>query len=439
MGLAAAFFAVAHRRRMRLAGVLSVVAMLVLMGGAGAARAQEQAETGRAVVVRHASFGDAASFLTPVGRRSLDDYARLLNMTPEQVEAMRALHEGYRAEFQTVQEEIRTAMGEAQRRAAEEGDFTVFSGRQFTARMRQLNERAAQSERVFYEDLRALLTPAQQERWHRVERHRRRETLMRFGLVSGQTVDLVRMLAAMRIDPAAVPGLEDQVERYEADLDRALQEMVRFQAEQQQVNPEDFDVTDFSRMGEMMQKAQEMMKQLAERARAIRDVNRRHFRAMQALLPDSERGRFEAEFNRRCFPRVYRESYPSRIIAAAEAFSDLTPEQRQALREVKETYGRELEAANRRWAAAIEELDEQGGPMANMMSLFSGGGRGGAVGEARRARRELDNATREKVFAILTPAQKERLPAEPREPQGFAAWGELGGFDIQVLEDSDGP
>jgi Spy/CpxP family protein refolding chaperone len=404
--------------RSRCSPVGVLLALMVVLLGWAAPPARAQMGMGM----------DAADFSVPVNRRSLEDYVRILSLNGEQKDALKSLYEGYMAAHAEAMKEMRKTMQEAQEKAADTGDFRVFQ-KELPKKMRAVGERVEQNEKNFYEDSKALLTGEQQESWPKVERHRRREKGLRFGFISGQSVDLVRVVNALKLDPASVPGLADQIDRYEADMDRAIVAFERFGKDQEK-RQEEFADFDMSKMGEMMAKAKEMMKQALEIGKGMRDVNRQYARTIKPLLPEEQRPKFDAEFNRRAYPRIYRESYVSRALGSASGFADLTAEQRSQISEMKAEYQRELASANRAWALATEAREEKtGGQFMEMMDMMGGGGANQDVkdvaNKAHDDRKELDRRFKEKLLALLTEEQKGRLPEEKKEAGGMFGMGDF--------------
>jgi len=411
-------------RRTKLSAL--VLAVLVLIGLVPAARAQ----MGMGM--------DPSQFSAPINRRSLDDYAKLLSLTPDQKDALKSLYDSYVASHAETMKEMQKVFSDAQEKMQDTGDMKVFQ-KEMPKKMQAIGAKVEKLETGFYEDAKALLSADQQANWPKVERHRRREKGLRFGFLSGQAVDLVRVVNALKVDPATVPGLADQLDRYEADMDRAIAAFEKFGKEQEK-RQEEFADFDMSKMQEMMTKVKEMMKQMLEISKGMRDVNRQYARTIQPLLPEDLRPKFEAEFNRRAYPRVYRESYVTKALGAAAGFNDLSAEQKQQIGEMKAEYVREVDAANKRWASATDDReDKTGGQFMEMMDMWGGGGGNEGVKDAANKahddRKDLDKRYKEKLLALLSEDQKGRLPEEKKEQNGM--FGMMGGEDFMAVPDEE--
>lgn len=408
----------------RLCGVLAAV--LVLVGLTPGAAAQFMGGP------------DPTSFVTPISRRSLDDYAQILSLTPEQKESVKALHEGYTAAHAEARKEMSKAYAAAMEKVQETQDWQVLQ-KELPRQMRAIGETIEKLEKGFLDDVRALLDARQDEKWVRVERHRRRENGTRMAMVSGQGVDLVRVLNTLKIDPAAAPELQDSVERYEADMDRAIAAMQGFQKEQE-AKYADFEI-DMSKMQELMKEGERMLREMVERARALRDVNRQYARLIESALAEEQRPAFRAEVNRRTYPLVYRESWESKAISAALGFNDLAADQRSALTALTADYRSEAEGLNREWASAVQAQENKTGGQALEWTAMMGGQDEetrrvkAETNRARAARKDLDKRIRTKLMAILTEGQQDRLPEERKAPAGLP----MGGGDFfGVPEDDEG-
>jgi hypothetical protein len=404
-------------------------AILVLIGWGADARAQ---------------FGagmDMGQFAAPISRRSLEDYGKLVNLTADQKEAVKSLYDAYTAAHAEVQKEMTKTFQEVAEKAQDTGDFKVYQ-KELPKKMQALNERMEKLEKGFYDDAKALLTTEQQASWSRVERHRRREKGLRFGFISGQSVDMVKVVDALKLDPKSVPGLTDEVEHYEADMDRAIQAFEKFGKDQEKEQAKWAEDFDMSKMAEMMEKAKSVMTQMLDIGKGMRDVNRQYQRTILPLLPEDQREKFEAEFNKRAYPRIYREGYPSKALAAAAGFNDLTADQSKTIAEMKAEYAREVAATSKKWALATQEReDKTGGQMMEMMSMMGGGGGDESVKEAankaREDRKDLDKRYKEKLLALLNEGQRDRLPEEKKEPGGM--FGMAGGDFFMPPDDEPEP
>ncbi len=361
------------------------------------ALAQEQ----RIVTSGRVSIG-GGSGAGAISRASVERYAVMLGLDETQLAAALTMHEGYMAQVKEARAELRRGMEEA-RRAAEEADDRgglMESINKASSTMRTTSETL---ERTFMDDLRAILTEAQSERFVRVERARRREVAAREATVSGEAVDLGRVIAVAAPGFAA-PELAEAMDSYELELDRLIQ-----------ARPEPMAMGGGPGGGMPIdiEKMQATMKERSEAGKKIAEANDRHARKIEALLPEEARAAFRREFDRQAFPRVFREPAVMKDVAAAAALDDLTPEQRTQVAEIRDSYERDARVINERWSNAIREQESAGGSGAfaggGGIVMISSGDEPEALVEARKARRELDEKTKERLESAMSEKQRERL------------------------------
>lgn len=371
---------------------VSVVGLLAL--GAAPASAQPR---GGPMGGPMGGMGGGDMMVPGISSTDLERYAKFLSLTPEQTEASKALLEGYQSEFERAAKTMREASDAAREEFRETRDVGVWQD--LRPKMEAFRAQRDRLEQSLMGDVKTLLSPEQGERWPRIERMRRRDGTLRRGFMSGESVDVARLVEEAKVSPEALAALEPVIEQYEAELDKALQE--RNQIYEDAMN----QGMGLWRQGDM-QGMQALLEKGREAAIKVRDINRRYARQAQGLLPEDAKPAFDAAFRERSFPRVYRQSYAARALDLAKAFEDLTPEQRTGLDDLRQSHARDAAVANQKWAAAIEE-NERSQTIADMMGM--GGGNDG-VRSARTARRDLDERALEKLRQLLTPEQVKRLP-----------------------------
>lgn len=379
-------------------------------------------------------FGPGAGAAAGISKASLDRYAAILGLSAEQKETAAALHEAYAQDRAAASRDMQAQVASL-RGGVHDGDASALV-EQIPVLMRRHAERAAAIEKQFIDDLRALLTAEQGDRWPRVERLRRREQWLRAGPggfgpgagVSGSTVDLVMLVEALRLSDADRARLADTLEEYEQGMDRVLQERDRAAAEERARAADGPLALDPDAL-------RALTKSQHEQAMKVREVNQRYARVLASLLPDDQRAAFEEQFRARSFRAVYGESAASRRLAAAERLDDLTPQQRERLAQIRDAYRRAARPLNDRWAAAQEQAENEGRFAGFPMMLPFGQSAPPAddpLAAARQARRDLDRQTAEQIDELLTAEQRARLPAD--RARRFAG----GGGPMMFLAD-DGP
>lgn len=357
--------------------------------------------------------GMMGQMMTPaLSARDLDRVVASLGLNDEQKAAVKVLHEGFAEEMRTALENVRKQTETIRDEFRDTQDPEVFQ------KMRPIMEKARDARRKadeqFMNDVKAVLTPAQAEKWPSAERAMRRVTTVRRGLMSGERVDLIQVVDELKLDGESAASVKPILDAYEMDLDRELIQRNKQYEEGLDRMAQLRDAGDFEGIQEVIAKGREASVK-------VRDVNRRYARQIEGQLPEASREAFQAEFKRQSFPEVYRETNAARSLDAAVGFADLTPEQKDQVLAMRESYRRSLAATNDKLAAAIEE-NEMNFDVRRM-------GRGqqdeNPANDIRRDRRDLDRTTIEKLRAVLTDAQKERLPqAERGGPDGGGRGGQ---------------
>jgi hypothetical protein len=362
--------------------------------------------------------GGGDLFGPPVTTRDLETYVKFLGLTREQQETARALVEGVTAEYQPLARSVRDRMEQIREEFRETRDPSVWQG--MASRWAEVRAARKKIEESFANDLKAILTPEQAEKWPAVERAQRRTKTLPRGLMSGERVDLIGLVDRLGLSEEAAAALRETLEQYEADLDRELVRRNEFMEKAMEQGP--------SLMQSFQEGDTEKLQQLFEKGREasarVRDVNRRYQRLIEGLLPEDKRAVFAEDFRRESFPMVYRPSFAARTLDAAEQLPDLDESQKAALADIRASFTREQGAINTRMQAAIEDL-EKNVNVDNMFARFNDP----AMREMRDAKRQLDEQTIEKVNKVLNEAQRTRLPerdARGEGGRGFRRGGEAG-------------
>ena len=389
--------------------------------------AQEVAFSGPGGFVNLSGFDSEA----PLTSMDVERYGRLLGFDEAQLEAARTLADGAKAEWRAAMDKQREESEAVRAEFEKNRDPSVF-----TSRMPNIARETAQLrvrlEESLAADFKTLATDEQLARWDAVARTMRRDRTMSRGRLGGESVDLVRLSEELNLAAHGGAELVETLGRYEVALDRELVER-----------------------NELMDKARGLMGgpdamnnpeflQVREKARqarlAVKSINESYARQIAALLPEAEATRWNSAFRSRAFPQIFGESFASETLKAVGGYEDLTPEQKAAIDDIKQSYASVSERLNREWAeaqAAYEQTEE--GYLASLMGgmrVFIPGAEGDAndpTAEARAARMKSDETTLEKIRGVLSDAQRERLPQRrergPRLPgmEGMRMAGGGGG------------
>lgn len=390
----------------RIAGaVVSSAAVIGFVAGTAVPGAEAHGQ----MRMRMGGGGGMGMGATAVSRQSLETYARILKLDDAQKEAAKILADGYRGTLADLEKDLEGRVRKLQDEAQDEG-FGVFQ-KEMPAIIKEFGDRQQKAESQFIDDIKALLTPEQMELFPKVEHHRRRETFLRMGAVSGAGVDVWTIQDRLMQREGIVveenkAQVLDAMDRYDTDMDRLLQDMERMYKDDMRKYAEGTEnMFDFAKM-------QERLKPYNDLGIKIRDLNRDSARKIEGLLTEAGQKQFREEFNKRAYPRVYRKNVAQKLYDAAIKLPDLTAEQKDAVNQSKAQYERDAAPLNEAWAKAIDDAEAKGGgTMGVMMSSF-GGENDAALSDARKARREVEKASRERLMDILTEEQKKQLPTE---------------------------
>jgi hypothetical protein len=174
---------------------------------------------------------------------------------------------------------------------------------------------------------------------------------------------------------------------------------------------------------------QEMQKNFTELRKTglkVRDLNDRYASLIQGGLSDAAATDFADKVKRAKFPQIYREPYAVKAMTAAKDFKDLDADKKESVEQLLASYQRDAQALNDKWARLQWDAEKDGGgddQMAPWMRMMNGdqGGDTSELGQTRKARRKLDTDTMDKLKALLTEEQIERLPE--RDNNGMFQWG----------------
>ncbi|MGE3110004.1 MAG: hypothetical protein AB7G11_06210 [Phycisphaerales bacterium] len=357
----------------------------------------------------------------------LKRHAKVLRLTEAQTEAAKSLVASYTAEFEQASKERRDKMREINEEFQDSRDFSVME--QMGPVEEKFQKRADELEKTLLSDLRSILTPEQDSTWPKFERTRRREKSIGKGSLSGESVDLVRIVEDLELNDSARKPLTDTIELYEVDLDRALDARNKVMESQSDMFPKPGAGGSFAID---MDAIQEASKKVREAGTKVREVNQRYARTLEGLLSEDVRPKFQLAVKRQSFPQVYRESRTEAAFNAALKFDDLDAKQREAITAAREQFVRENDVACDKLAQAIVEDEESGSNMGfgGMMISFGEDNKDTPISQARKAKRELEKKSLDGLKSLLTEKQIEKLPKrEEREPV------EVGGARMMIQMD----
>lgn len=357
-----------------------------------------------------------------ISKKSVERYAEVLGFSDEQKETALVVHEGYQASMKDVAKAKSSAMEDVNRSAQDSGDHSIFMEK-FPVINKEYREKEVKLEKSLMDDLKALCTGAAQEgKWGKVERMRRREVELRRGSVSGEAMDLVEIVHNLKLGGEAMTPIAAVLDEYETEMDGQIKNRQRVQADAATFKPGEAPDMDAMRKS---------MAESREAGLKIKGVNERFAKRIEGALPEEKRPAFRQAVRQATFPQVYRRSPITRDLDKALALNDLTSQQRETLSSLKASYERDARPVNEAWAAAIEATEKDD----KNSGVVTGAGGGGmvirmgdeaqGVKDARKARRDVDDKARKIIKETLNEGQQTAIKPQPGEAdEGIEMMGE---------------
>jgi hypothetical protein len=344
----------------------------------------------------------------------VETFAKILALTPEQLEAAKALRQGQVDLLQPKIEEMTKAREDARETFRETRDPSVWQA--LGERQLEVVSAREKGEKVFMDDFKSLLTTEQQAKMPRAERYLRRETtlstqMMPFG-VPGDKVDLSRLVRALGptvLDDATNAKIDPVLDRYETEFDTAL--VKRNAIMDEGMNNFQKIMADFQAGNTKdIEKAMGDMKDLMTR---MRDINRRYLKEIVVALPPESGASLEKNFRQAAYPEVYgRAQWSERAFVAALALPDLTESQRTSIQQLQASVQRDSAALNEKLEKAV---DEQSAASFDFGRLMGGGVNpfmgNEAMNTLRTQRRDLEDKADKQLTAIVGEELRKSLPA----------------------------
>ena len=352
----------------------------------------------------------------PVTKAELERYSKMLKFTDDQKEASKSLFEGFEAAFKPKADSARKAMEDAREEFRETRDPGVWTG--VGEKMAKMREDRSAAEKQLLEDVKSILTPEQTAQWPKVERERRRETVMRAGIMSGERADLVKLIENMKLSDEAQKAVQPVLDTYEADIDPVL---VKRAEMTEKFTSQGNKLRDAFMGGGDMTEVNKMFEDGRVAAMRVRDTNRRYAKQIEGVLAGDDQARFMSEFRKESYPQIYRTArYGNRVLDAAAAF-ELDATAMTSLAAIKDDYNQRTNTLNEQ-AEKAQDTQEESMTIQTMMGMRDNED----MRKVRDARRELETKTIEQVKALLTPEQITKLPERGADNAQGAQLGQGG-------------
>lgn len=355
----------------------------------------------------------------------LNRIVRVLGLGASERESVEALHEGYVAALRNEGALVRDFVSSEIEKSQALNDAGLLDAAR--AKAKEWEARSRQLERTFIEDLTGLLSKDQESRWPTVERELRRLRSVGKGRLSGESLDVVRLVEEVHAEPT-VGELADLLERYCAELDYALIARDRFVDQNKAKFHESIRNGDVKTAKDLWEESQRVRS-------AVSSINERFARQVESLLPEAMRVKFQARVFEISFPALARPTFAEEYLRATLGLEDLSAQQRTRVREVESRY----ELARRGlWTKAAEgwkqfEAEEMPRELAKALGrwpehrtpqMYTGGWLPSShpLQQYRQERLKLDQTLRRSLDDVLTSEQRATIPARSTFSARFESW-----------------
>lgn len=360
--------------------------------------------------------GGGSPFDLPISAQDMKRYTAAVTLTSDQKQAVDALYDAFSKSFEEQAEVSRAAVDSIREQARETRDFSRM--REMGDEIVKFRTKAAALEKSFFDDVRSLLNPEQIASWEAAERTNRREKSVSRGLISGERLDLAKLVSDLKLSEAEYKPIKAMLEQYSVDLDRELLPRNAFQEEAMTKFRDVMTSFDMDAMQKLIDQGRSL-------AMKVRDVNARYARQIEGELPEAKKGEFADAVRKQSFPMIYRPTTSARWLEAAMKLPDLTSDQKASLEAIQASFDREVGGLNSKYETLYAKREETWNPVEALKNAGPDAGFR-AMGQAmqsfetdemrtlRDQRRTLDDATSTKIKNVLTPEQQAKMP----QPEG---------------------
>ncbi len=266
-------------------------------------------------------------------------------------------------------------------------------------------------------DLELQLADHQLENWQDVRRGLRREHALSASELSGEGVDLVRIVDSLDLDDSFRRSIASTLQEYQVTLHEALQ------SRDEQVERGRVELIDVLRTQDV-ERGMELIERELRRREAVRDINDTYRELLARELPDELGEKLRQSALESGYERVFNPTIAQRTFMEARRLDDLSEDVIEQMKAFEQEYRAELNRRNERLVRLTreheaEQIRDNIERMAGM--LISGSrraanrlnrGRGdNPLESAYRERREIERRYVSMLEDVLTEDQFASLPA----------------------------
>ncbi len=387
----------------RFGRVCVVASVIGLTGLAGNAMAQDgrggrpqgdrpaQRDGGRDTGAMRGMGGMFGGMQDQIQEGDIDLMVSVLKFDGPQEELARELFNDLREQRAQMMTELRDQMQDLR---GEGGRPDPEAMERFRAIAEEAREKAAEMEKVFYEDVQLVLTPEQREKWTSFEKSRDRSRALR-GV--GGAVDVGRVFQSFvekhgaAMDADSLAGARSLAERYESDMDRQIAERQKL-LDEGRPQPGGDGGFDRDAMREQFEKRREADEK-------INEISTRYADSIERTLPLEMREAFRFEINRTSFGGLARRGSIVERLETALASEEIDDAQRGQLREIEADMHKKYNALAKEMAEMRQQARERRGQDDGGRGRQRGDDNGG--NDLRQRMQDIEDELSTRMRAVL--------------------------------------
>ncbi|MCA9292062.1 MAG: hypothetical protein KDA25_13100, partial [Phycisphaerales bacterium] len=336
-----------------------------------------------------------------------DELARLREELAQEIDDPEELERQVRTVFEERMRDFREFTRQM-RPQMPEGDALEDMIGQLRPHVDQWIQTRARLRNELFADFRHEMTEEQADRWPAVERKIVRMKAIERGTLDGESIDLIRVIEDLQLDPATLDAIADTLGNYEIAIDEALRARDNYLESSMidlQIATLRRDVTTAQTMTD---------RQMMYRA-AVRDLNETYTTALAELMAPDDAAALVGEVRARSYSNIYRPTRLHRMFDAVRRMEDLDADVLAAVENLATAYDSELLGANDRIMALTrqQEPEDARRTIADRIARMNGERPDRPENPVMDAYRERDAIAEpyiEQLRGLLSPEQFDELP-----------------------------
>lgn len=279
--------------------------------------------------------------------RDMPVFSQELELDDGQRMILDSLYEDYRNAFESgwssTQQNLQDSMKEQRDEMTREHAANLVAGP-----LEDWQRAKLRLEEQFKRDVQAILNEQQRQQWPAFERRLVREKSMHYGRLSGESVDLIRIVRLLDLSPRTKRAIEPELEAYSVALDEALR------ARNEMLHEQSADLFHSLRQSDISEDYVRKAEREVQLRTRVRDINDRHIEDIAASLPQEQGTKFKLEALVSAYPQAYRPIPAQTTYERAMEIEDLEDEILSTIKDLYSIFMTELEVVNREIHQAVK-------------------------------------------------------------------------------------